>query len=111
MKGRYRYDPEYDTLTYRLDGRYARSLELDDVVLDLDPDGAIIGLRVFEASSLFGLDRANLAQVSDFRFSAQRADGVVSIDVSFVPLSNGEPLLRQRQSIVRDLDTTVPIDI
>ena len=104
---RYRYDATYDTLSYRLDrGRYAKSIEFGDIVLDIGEDGTVVGIRIFEASQLFGLEREHLVRVRDFRFSVERSSGVVSLNVSFVPLADGEPLLRQR--LIRELPS-VPI--
>lgn len=104
MKGRYRYDGEYDVLTFRLlEGRYDRSLEIGDVVLDLDRRGCVVGLRVFDASMLFGLEKEHLIEVEDFRFSCEFSDGFVSLRIRFTPISNAEPLLEQHLTIVREL--------
>jgi uncharacterized protein YuzE len=55
------YDRAYDVLTLRIGEReYNKSIESDNVVLDLDKEGRITGVRIFDAAKMFGIDKRTL---------------------------------------------------
>ena len=50
------YDGKYDILYLRLkDTDYNNSVEFPNAVVDLDKDGLVICIRIFEASKVFGI--------------------------------------------------------
>lgn len=60
-KGEFDYDYAHDILFFKVKNReYERSIELDNFVMDVDKEGFIVGLQIFEASKYFGLERKYL---------------------------------------------------
>jgi len=60
-KGEFDYDYSHDILFFKVRNReYERSIELDNLVLDVDEEGFIVGLQIFDASAYFGIDRKYL---------------------------------------------------
>ncbi len=64
------YDSENDLLILKVDSSdYETSLEYDDVIIDRDADGNITGMRIFDASKAFKLNKAELKNIKDFTFT------------------------------------------
>lgn len=59
--GEFDYDYAHDTLFFKCKDRpYDRSLELDNVVADVDEEGFIVGIQIFDASDHFRVARQHL---------------------------------------------------
>lgn len=62
-----KYDKEYDILNVEIrEGKYWKSIEVEDgnIVVDIDKEGHILGLEIFQASKVFSsakvvIDAAN----------------------------------------------------
>lgn len=60
-KGEFDYDYSHDTLFFKVRNReYERSIELDNLVLDIDEEGFIVGLQIFDASKYFYIEKKYL---------------------------------------------------
>ena len=58
VKGEFDYDYKYDTLFFKTSEReYVKSIELENMVLDIDKAGFIVGIPIFEASKFLNLDK------------------------------------------------------
>ena len=55
------YDYKEDILLFRITGRnYSKSVELQNLVADIDEEGFVTGIRIFDASKVFGVDKNSL---------------------------------------------------
>ena len=101
-KGAMDYDLENDILFLKVAGRtYARSVELDDIVVDLDQEGAVIGVQVFDVSALFALDKAVLQHVQQWQFSVKIEQNVITIQIFLEFHANGK-VVERMQNLVRE---------
>ncbi len=105
-KGEFSYDKENDIIFFKIkDRNYFKSLEFDELVVDLDSKDFIIGLRIFEASRLLKIDKDRIESLHKFEFNAKVEAGLVKIQLRFI-LDN--PELNYMQDFVREiLDTEI----
>jgi len=77
QKGITDYDFAYDILFFKIkDREYDYSIELDDLIIDLDTDGFIIGIQIFEASKFLStrfkkFTKSNLTNKINWMYSAK----------------------------------------
>ena len=107
-KGEYTYDYRNDILLFKIKNReYAMSIEFENLVVDIDKEGFITGLRIFDASQLFKLSKIALNKVRSFEFNTKVETGakkekVITIQLRFVPMLRNKPMIKQGQDIVRE---------
>src|SRR3989344_1295627 len=105
-KGLYSYDYLNNTLVFKIKDRdYDSSIEFGNLVADIDKEGFITGLRLFDASKVFGLSKISLKNLKDFKFDTKVEKNVVTIRLQFVCVLRNKPLIRQGQDFVREVQT------
>ena len=109
-KGEYIYDYKHDTLTFKMKDRdYKRSIELQNFVIDIDFSNAITGIRVFDASKVFGVNKYLLKNIVHGEFKADVEKNMVTITLKFVGMQRNKlmPLLSQKHNFAHQI--TAPI--
>ena len=76
-KGEADYDFKHDILFFKTKYRkYAKSIELlDDIVVDVDKEGFLVGIQIFDASEFLNLDKKELLSIPKWVFNANVYDG------------------------------------
>lgn len=75
-KGEVDYDYKHDILFFKTTEReYIKSLEFDNLVIDVDKEGFLVGIQIFEASKFLNLDKKLLLSIPKWRFDANVHDG------------------------------------
>ena len=70
-KGEFDYDFLNDILFFKVKNRnYEKSIELDNLVVDIDEENFIIGLQIFDASEYFGISKNHLRFALNWRLQA-----------------------------------------
>jgi uncharacterized protein YuzE len=83
-EGSFDYDYVNDILFLKVNGReYAFSIELSDYVIDLDTEGFVVGLQIFNASSYFGMAKGILREVKNWKLEARIKDRVIEVKLLF----------------------------
>ena len=83
-KGEVDYDYKYDILFFKTKEReYAKSLEFDNIVVDIDKEDFLVGIQIFEASKFLNLDKKILLSIPNWQFTANVYDGN-KIDIRLV---------------------------
>ena len=83
-KGEVDYDYKQDILFFKTKNReYKKSVELDNVVLDVDKEGFITGIQIFEASKFLDLSKNVLMKIPKWEFRASVEDGIIEIRLIF----------------------------
>ncbi len=96
------YDEENDILFFKIKNReYAKSIELNDLVLDVDAEGFVTGLQIFDASKLFHLDPESLQDVQRWEFHIKVENKVVSVQLTF-DLQKDNKIIERGQNLVRE---------
>ena len=71
-KGEFDYDYLNDILFFKVrNGRYERSIEFDNFVVDVDGNNFIVGLQIFDASEYFGIAKKYLRIAVEWKLQAQ----------------------------------------
>ena len=72
MKGVVDYDYKNDILFFKTNNRsYKKSIELDNIVLDIDQEGLITGIQIFDASIFLKVNKIALKEVLNWEFSTK----------------------------------------
>ena len=70
-KGAMDYDYVNDILFFKIINReYDRSLEFENMVIDIDDEAFIVGLQIFDASKFLGISKTNL-KIKTWQFKAK----------------------------------------
>lgn len=102
VKGEYDYDYKNDILFFKVkDREYEKSVELDDVLLDIDKEGIICGIQIFEASRLFKLEKEALRGIQRWEFSVKIENNIVNIQLVFEVLRRNK-IIERGQSLIRE---------
>ncbi|MBU4348289.1 MAG: DUF2283 domain-containing protein [Nanoarchaeota archaeon] len=71
-KGQVDYDYKNDILFFKTSNReYIKSIELDNIILDIDKEDFIVGIQMFEASKFLKIDKTKLRQIPNWNFTAK----------------------------------------
>lgn len=71
------YDFKHDILFFKTkDRKYAKSIELlDNIVADVDKEGFLVGIQIFDASEFLNLDKKEPLSIPRWVFNANVYDG------------------------------------
>ena len=101
-QGEVDYDFKEDTLFFKVKGReYLKSIEFDDVVVDIDHAGFITGVQIFGASEIFGMDKDALREVRQWEIMTKVEKNIVTLQVRFEVLKRNK-IIKQGQSLIRE---------
>ncbi len=84
-KGEVLYNFTNDILMFKVKDRdYKISAEFQNFVADIDTEGFVTGIRIFDASKVFGIDKYTLKNIFKWRFDAFIENGTITIRLNFV---------------------------
>ena len=79
-KGEVDYDYEYDILFLgALKRNYAKSIELDNVVIDLNHRNEVIGIQIMDASKFLQLSKKDLLKIPHWQFNVVIKNSTIEI--------------------------------
>jgi uncharacterized protein YuzE len=108
-KGEYTYDYSNDVLLFKIKDRdYKKSIDFENIVVDIDKEGFITGMRVFDASKIFKLTKMALKNIKQFEFNAKAEENVITIQLRFMAVLRNKPMIKHGQDFVREaLDSNI----
>ncbi len=90
QNGTHVYDKPHDILIFKIDDRdYLESLEFDEFVIDMDTEGHLTGLRIFDATRILQLPSDTLGKIRRFTFVAEADHGVITVRLRFTAAGRG----------------------
>ncbi len=102
-KGEYSYDYKNDILLFKIkDREYKLSLDFGNLIVDIDKEGFITGLRIFDASQIFKLSKLALKDVKQFEFNTKVEEKVITIQLRFMSMLRNKSLVKQGQDFIRE---------
>ncbi len=105
-EGVHSYDYKHDVLMFKIKERfYDRSEEFDRVVVDIDEEGFITGLQIFDASELLDVSKKALNNIENFKFDVEVKENVLTIKLSFDAKKRNKPV-KAGQNIIRENSKT-----
>ena len=109
-KGEYLYDFKNDILMFKVKDRdYKMSIEFQNFVSDIDEEGFVTGIRIFDASKVFGIDRYYLKWIVHVEFKARVESNVITIAIQFVTRVRNKifPLLGHKETFKQQITTPI----
>jgi uncharacterized protein YuzE len=102
-KGEIVYDYENDILLFRTKDRdYLKSIEFENISIDIDMEGFITGMQVFDASKTFKLQKYALKHIRRFEFVSRYEDKVIAIQLTFTAMMRNKSLFNKGQDFIRE---------
>ncbi|MAG61151.1 hypothetical protein CL619_05160 [archaeon] len=84
-KGKFTYNHKDDVLLFKiLDRDYDYSVEFKNFVADVDVDGFVSGIRIFDASKVFGMAKYALRSIKNWTFEVSIEKNMVTIKFNFI---------------------------
>lgn len=106
-KGEYTYDYANDILLFKTKDRdYAKSLDLGNLIVDIDTEGFITGLRLFDASKILKLSKITLNNLKQFEFNADVEDKIITVQLRFTCVIRNAQKIVQGQDFIREATST-----
>ncbi len=107
-KGSFDYDYVNDILFFKVDEReYSHSMELLGYVIDVDVEGFVVGLQIFDASSYFDMSKDCLREVVNWRLDARVTDGILEIKLVFTSMLRNR-IVEKNPILVQNLSEFLP---
>ena len=101
------YDYSNDILFVKAkDKDYSESIELNNVVIDLDFEWGVIGIRFFDASEVFNISKNALKSIKELEFNINVEDNTVSMNLWFNYSLPDKSILSHGQNLVREVVST-----
>lgn len=105
-KGIVDYDYKNDILFFKVkDREYTKSVDFGDFILDIDNEDFIIGIQIFDASKIFGIDKDALMKVRRWEFHTKVENQVVTVQLMFEAIKRNKVIVENRQNLVRESDS------
>lgn len=93
-KGKFTYDTKNDLFCFKVDERdYDHSIEFDEIIIDLDSKGIVTGIRIFDASEIFQVQKEVLEKISHFEFTTKVEDKVITVHLKFTSSNEKEKMI------------------
>lgn len=107
-KGEFDYDYKHDILFFKTSERYyVKSIELDNIILDIDKKGFIVGIQIFEASKFLNLPKNTLLKVPNWEFKANVNNGKLEIRLTFQVMVRNK-LVEKNPIIIESVSEPLP---
>lgn len=101
-KGEFSYDYTDDILFFKVKDRaYDHSLELEDIVLDIDTEGFITGIQIFGASKMFNVDKTTLRNIKAWEFNIKTKGKLIFVQLMFEMMRRNK-VVERGQNLVRE---------
>ena len=101
-KGIVDYDFDNDILFFKVKNReYDHSVELEDIVFDLDTEGYVSGIQIFGASKMFFVDKKSLKSIDNWEFKVKIKANILSVNLLF-STSKDNKIIERGQNLVRE---------
>lgn len=108
-QGEFFYDYGEDLLLFKIkDRNYKRSVELQNFVADIDEEGFVTGVRIFDASKVFGVDKYSLRNITSMEFRSDVEKNVITITCTFTSKMRNKPVPKQ---FTQQLTQAAPVDL
>lgn len=109
-KGQFLYDYRHDILTFKIKDRdYKMSVEFQNFAIDIDTENFVTGIRVFDASKVFGLKKLLFNNLANGSFEASIKNNVISVRLNFIARLRNKliPLFTREENFTQQFSAPV----
>lgn len=107
------YDSANDILFFRIRKRmYAQSIDFEDIVVDIDKEGFITGVQVFNATRMLHMPKTALQRIKNWELHTKSEGKVITIHLTFETIKNKviENIVRESASPLEDAEAVCVIE-
>ncbi|PIN79360.1 hypothetical protein COV16_04675 [Candidatus Woesearchaeota archaeon CG10_big_fil_rev_8_21_14_0_10_34_8] len=102
------YDFSHDILFFKTKNReYVKSMELDNITLDIDAKNYITGIQIFEASKFLQTSKETLLSVQKWQFQSMVYEGKLEVRLVF-QIKVRNKIIEKNPIIVESLTEPLP---
>jgi uncharacterized protein YuzE len=102
-RGEYTYDYAHDVLLFKIKDRtYRESIEFNNITIDIDAEGFITGIQIFDASTALRIPKYALQHIVNFEFNSRAENGTITVQVHFNSVLRNKMIMNKTQDIQRD---------
>ena len=95
------YDYAHDIILFKVkDREYSKSVEFEDIVLDIDKEGFITGIQIFNASNMFKVEKESLNEIKNWNFEIKVENNVIFVQLTFEIVKRNK-IIERVQNIIR----------
>jgi len=108
--GKITYDYKYDNLMIKIKNRnYKRSLEFQNFIIDIDDKDFVMGIRILDASKVFGIQKYVLQNIEHAEFKSEIEDDLLTIRIKFLSKQRNRiiPLFNAKQDYTQQITTPI----
>ncbi len=107
-KGEFDYDYKHDILFFKSAERdYEKSIELDNIILDIDKEKYIVGIQIFEASRFLGIEKEVLLKIPRWQFEARLENGKIEVRLTFQVIRRNK-IIEKNPIIIQQISEKLP---
>ncbi len=107
-EGKIDYDYLNDILFVKMKNReYSHSIELLNYVIDIDEEGFIIGLQIFDASRLFNITKESLRMVKNWKLETKIKNKIIEVNFIFATFFRNK-IIEKNPILVQKIDENLP---
>lgn len=102
------YDFKYDILLFKIKERsYKVSIEFQNFVVDIDKEGFATGVRIFDASKVFNIDKYKLKNITVAELNTKIQNNIITIRLNFLSKVRNKiiPLIENKESFTQQIIT------
>jgi hypothetical protein len=77
-------------------------VEFENLIVDIDDEGFIVGIRVMDASSTLRMPKYALKSIRQFEFSSRFEQDAITVQLNFTAMLRNKVLINKGQDILRD---------
>ena len=101
--GEYHYDYDNDIAIFKVKEReYLKSIDFDNFVVDIDTEGFVVGMRIFDASKILKIDKYGLKNMKQWEFNSKIEDNVISLQLRFSYIMRNKEIITQGEDFIRE---------
>lgn len=107
-KGEMDYDYINDILIFKSKNReYMKSMEFDNIVIDLDKENFVVNIQIFDASKFLRISKMALRNVPTWQFQGVIRDNLIEIRLVFQVIYRNKQI-RMNPIIIKEADNKLP---
>ncbi|MBL7160701.1 MAG: DUF2283 domain-containing protein [Candidatus Aenigmarchaeota archaeon] len=111
--GEFDYDFVHDILFFKVKNRvYEKSIEINNMIIDIDSDKFIAGIQIFDASEYFNIPKKFLSIATSWKFQATTdkiSESEIRVEIRlFFEIKIRNKIVQPNPIIVQNVETSLP---
>jgi len=109
FEGEWDYDYVNDIMFFKVKNReYSYSIELKNMVIDVDSERLVTGLQIFGATKLFNLDKDLLRQIKNWKFEVNVEENTIELKLFFNIIRRNKVIIEKNPILIQSINREMP---